>query len=179
MKNQRFFNRQICAGAQIRGNLATAWGIIMTKDVLVSIKGLQFADIDVRETASDEELDSIETICPGEYYYRNDRHFIVYEELVDGFEGSIKNMIKLRDREFTISKKGPVNVQMVFSEGKKTMTDYHTPFGNIMVALDTKKVETKETEDALNICIEYGLEANYQFIADCNIAVHITSRHTI
>ena len=38
---------------------------------------------------------------------------------------------------------------------------------------------TKETEDALNICIEYGLEANYQFIADCNIAVHITSRHAI
>ena len=88
-------------------------------------------------------------------------------------------MIKLRDREFTISKKGPVNVQMVFSEGKKTMADYHTPFGNIMVALDTKKVEAKETEDDLDISIEYGLEANYQFIADCNITVHISSRHTM
>lgn len=88
-------------------------------------------------------------------------------------------MIKLRDREFTISKKGPVNVQMVFSEGKKTMADYHTPFGNIMVALDTRKVETQETEDNISISIEYGLEANYQFIADCNIAVHITSRNAV
>ncbi len=149
----------------------------MTKDVLVSIRGLQFADVDVRASASDEELDAIETICPGEYYYKNDGHFILYEELVDGFEGPIKNLLKLRDREFMISKKGPVNVQMVFSEGKKTMTDYHTPFGNIMVALDTKKVEMQETEDALHISIEYGLEANYQFIADCNIAVHITSLH--
>lgn len=151
----------------------------MTKDVLVSIRGLQFADVDVRESASDEELDSIETICPGEYYFRNDGHFIVYDELVDGFSGVIKNMIKLRDREFIISKKGPINVQMVFSEGKKTMADYHTPYGNIMVALDTKKVETQETEDDLDISIEYGLEANYQFIADCNIAVHITSRHVV
>ena len=150
--------------------------VYMTKDVLVSVKGLQFADADVRDTASDEELDSIETICPGEYYFRNEGHFIVYEELVDGFAGVIKNMIKLRDREFTISKKGPVNVQMVFSEGKKTMADYHTPYGNIMVALDTKKVRTEETEDDINISVEYGLEANYQFIADCNIAIHITSR---
>ena len=126
----------------------------MTKDVLVSIRGLQFADVDVRASASDEELDAIETICPGEYYYKNDGHFILYEELVDGFEGPVKNLLKLRDREFMISKKGPVNVQMVFSEGKKTMTDYHTPFGNIMVALDTKKVETQETEDALHISIE-------------------------
>lgn len=147
----------------------------MTKDVLVSIKGLQFADADVREAASDEELDSIETICPGEYYFRNDGHFIVYEELADGFAGVIKNRIKLRDREFTISKKGPVNVQMVFSEGKKTMANYNTPFGNIMVALDTKKVETQETDDDISILIEYGLEANYQFISDCTIAVHITS----
>ena len=145
--------------------------------MLVTITGLQFADVDVRASASDEELDAIETICPGEYYYKNDGHFILYEELVDGFEGPVKNLLKLRDREFMISKKGPVNVQMVFSEGKKTMTDYHTPFGNIMVALDTKKVETQETEDALHISIECGLEANYQFIADCNIAVHITSLH--
>ncbi len=151
----------------------------MTKEVLVSVKGLQFADVDIRESATDEELDLIETICPGEYYFRNDGHFIMYDELVDGFAGTIKNMIKLRDREFTISKKGPVNVQMVFSEGKKTMADYHTPFGNIMVALDTKKVEAKETEDDLDISIEYGLEANYQFIADCNITVHISSRHTM
>lgn len=151
----------------------------MTKDVLVSVKGLQFADADVRETASDEELDSIETICPGRYYYRNEGHFIVYEELVDGFAGVIKNLIRLRDREFMISKKGPVNVQMVFSEGKKTMADYHTPFGNILVALDTKKIRTEETQDDINISIEYGLEANYQFIADCNIAIHITSRPAI
>lgn len=148
----------------------------MTRDVLVSIKGLQYADNDVRESADDEEIDNIETICPGEYYCRNDGHFIVYEELVDGFLEPIKNIIKLRGKEFTISKKGPLNVQMVFSEGKKTLTDYCTPFGNIMIALDTKEVETKEREDSLDISIAYGLEANYQFIADCHITIHITER---
>ena len=148
----------------------------MTRDVLVSIKGLQYADNDIRASADDEEIDNIETICPGEYYCRNEGHFIVYEELVDGFSEPIKNMIKLRGKEFTISKKGPLNVQMVFSEGKKTLTDYCTPFGNIMIALDTKEVKTKEREDSLDISIAYGLEANYQFIADCHITIHITER---
>lgn len=148
----------------------------MTKDVLVSIKGLQFADNDVRAAADDEEIENIETICPGEYYYRNNRHFILYDELADGFLEPIKNIIKLRGKEFTITKKGPLNTQMVFSEGKKTLTDYCTPFGDIMIALDTKTVETKESENEIKIYIEYGLEANYQFIADCHITVHITAK---
>ena len=65
---------------------------------------------------------------------------------------------------------------MVFSEGKKTMTDYETPFGNILIALDTKKINMEESNHSMKIHIAYGLEANYQFIADCNIIVEIKSR---
>ena len=83
----------------------------------------------------------------------------------------VSNMIKLRDKEFCLWKKGPVNVQMVFSEGKKTMTDYFTPFGNILIAMDTREV----SEDCIKIHISYGLEANYQFIADCSITIEIKS----
>jgi hypothetical protein len=42
-----------------------------------------------------------------------------------------------------------------------------------MIALDTKEVEYKEEADSLSIHINYGLEANYQFIADCSITVDI------
>lgn len=153
--------------------------LIMTKDVLVSIKGLQFTDSDVSASASDAELDSIETICPGEYYYKNDGHFIIFEEISDGFLTPVKNVIKLRGGEFTISKKGPFNAQMVFAEGKKTLTDYGTPFGSIMIGLDTKRVEAREDENSLDIRIEYGLEANYQFIADCHITVHISEKNAM
>jgi uncharacterized beta-barrel protein YwiB (DUF1934 family) len=144
--------------------------------VLVSIQGLQFASGSVQEEASDEELDKIETICPGEYFYRNSAHFVLYEEILDDMNEPVKNMIKVRNSEFILTKKGPLNVQMVFSEGKKTMTDYVTPFGNIMIALDTKKIDIQEKENTINIHISYGLEANYQFIADCDISMEIRSR---
>jgi uncharacterized beta-barrel protein YwiB (DUF1934 family) len=64
---------------------------------------------------------------------------------------------------------------MVFSQGRKTMTQYFTPFGNIMIAVDTKSVEYKEAQDSLYIHINYGLEANYQFVADCNITIDVKS----
>jgi len=147
----------------------------LTKDVLVSIQGLQFVGNEVAEAATDEEIDKIETICMGEYYYRNDAHFILYEELVEDFGKPVKNIIKLRGKEFVLTKKGPVNMQLLLAEGKKTMTDYATPFGNILVAFDTREVALEEHEDCIQIHIKYGLEANYQFISDCNIIMKVKS----
>lgn len=144
----------------------------MTKEVLITIQGLQFDG----ESENDEELDKIESIYPGEYYFRNGAHYIMYEEMMEEETTPIKNVIKLREKEFTLTKKGIVNVQMVFTEGRKTMTSYATPFGNIMLALDTGKVAAEETEDELRIHIDYSLEANYQFVADCHITVTVESR---
>ena len=144
----------------------------MTKEVLITIQGLQF---DV-EAENDEELDKIESIYPGEYYNRSGAHYIMYEELMEEEDTPLKNMIKLREKEFTLTKKGIINVQMVFTEGKKTMTSYVTPFGNIMIALDTSKIAVEETENELKIHIDYGLDANYQYIADCHITVTVAAR---
>ena len=55
----------------------------MTKDILVSISGLQ--------VSPEMESDTVEVISPGEYYYRNDKHFVVYEEAIDGKTETVKN----------------------------------------------------------------------------------------
>ncbi|MBQ3163608.1 MAG: DUF1934 domain-containing protein [Lachnospiraceae bacterium] len=144
----------------------------MTKEVLIAIQGLQFD----AESQNDEEMDKIESIYPGEYYFRSGSHYILYEELMEGEATPIKNVIKLRDKEFTLTKKGIINTQMVFTEGKKNMTSYVTPFGNIMIALDTEKIVVEETEQELKIHIDYGLEANYQYIADCQITVTVSAK---
>ena len=144
----------------------------MTKEVLLCIQGLQFEE----DARNDEELDKIETICTGEYYNRNGAHYIMYEEMAEGFEEPVKNMIKVRGKEFSLTKRGGLQVQMAFTEGKKSMTDYNTPFGNILIGLDTTKVETIEEENMLQIHIDYALEANYQYIADCHIIVKVNSK---
>lgn len=142
----------------------------MTKNVIVSIQGLQFD-----AAQNDEELDKIETIYPGEYYFRNQAHYILYDECLEGQDEPVKNMIKIKPQELVITKKGPVNVQMVFNEGKKTITSYITPFGNMLIAMDTTKLDIEENADDMLVHIEYALEANYQYVADCNIRVEIKS----
>ena len=50
----------------------------MTKDVLVSISGLH-TDV-MQET--EEENEAIEVVNPANYYFRNGKHYIVYDETV-------------------------------------------------------------------------------------------------
>ena len=65
---------------------------------------------------------------------------------------------------------------LIFTQGKKTITEYATPMGGILIGLDTSKVEVaEETQDKLRIHIDYTLEANYQYIADCHIEVVVTA----
>lgn len=106
--------------------------------MLISIRGLQF------EEGTDEN--KIETITAGDYYKKNDYHYVVYEELTEGFEEPTKNIIKFNDRELYLTKHGLINVHMVFEESKKNITNYATPYGSIMIGIETEKVDLKEEE---------------------------------
>lgn len=85
----------------------------MTKDVLLSIKGLQIGE--------NEQNDTIEVISPGDYYFRNGKHFFMYEEVMEGQKESTRNMIKVRDNYMELTKKGAVNVHMIFEKIKKIL----------------------------------------------------------
>ena len=137
----------------------------MTKEVMVSIRGLQF----------DQEMDSeeIETIQWGQYYKKNDTHYIIYDELMEGCDEPTRNIIKFKEHEMNLTKRGTVNVYMVFEENKKNMTSYLTPYGSILIGLDTSRVTFTEEEKEISVNVDYALEVNYEYLADCRIEMHI------
>ncbi len=140
----------------------------MTKEVLVKISGLQFA--------TEQEAEPVEVITAGDYYMRNGKHYIVYEEVAEGFDGKTRNIIKLDEKYLDITKKGVSNVHMVFEKNRKNVSYYHTPFGSILIGIDARDVQVKETEDRIDVEVKYALEVNYEFLADCNIKMNIISR---
>lgn len=140
----------------------------MKKEILITIRGLQFE--------GEHDSEEIETILPGEYYKKNDWNYVLYEEGIEGTREVIKNIIKFKEKEFSITKRGAVNVHMIFEEKKKCMTNYLTPFGSIMVGLDAQKVHMQEEEEAILVNIDYGLEVNYEYMTDCTIHVEIRPR---
>lgn len=141
----------------------------MTKEVILTLQGLQF---DQRE----EDADKIEMVTVGDYFKKNDRHYVVYEEITEGFEQPTKNRLKFSDHMVELTRNGLVNVHMVFQENKKNMSNYNTPFGQILVGIDTKRVCIEEKEDNIVVNVDYALDINYEFLSDCHIKIDIRSK---
>lgn len=140
----------------------------MTKEVLLALKGLQF---------DGNNQEDYTTILPAEYYQRNGKHYVVYDEVMEGFSQSTKNIIKFTDNEMDVSKKGVVNVHLLFEENRKNLASYGTPFGEIMVGINTTKIALDESEDLIRVKVDYDLELNYQHLADCKISLDIRPLH--
>lgn len=140
----------------------------MTKEVLISIKGLQFMEGD---------SDSVEVITPGEYYNKNGKHYVLYEEVVEGTTGTVSNTIKLHEDAISIRKKGVTNANMVFLKGQKHRTCYSTVMGDLMMGIYTKDIRMKQSAQNMEIEIDYVLDLNEQRVADCEIIIDISSRN--
>jgi uncharacterized beta-barrel protein YwiB (DUF1934 family) len=143
----------------------------MKKEVIIAIAGLQF------EIAEDEAL---EVIAPGEYYYRNGKHYVLYEELFEeeaGMEGGItKNTLKFWDTGMELRKSGVQNAVMTFEVGKKTMTCYQMPAGQLMIGIDTTSVRVREFSEGMVVDVRYNLDLNYSFVSECWIKIKIIER---
>ncbi|MCI5874616.1 MAG: DUF1934 domain-containing protein [Clostridiales bacterium] len=141
----------------------------MTKEVLVSISGLQFAE--------DMDQEPVEVITSADYYKKNGKHYIVYDEVMEGFAETTKNIIKLGDGCMDITKRGVANVHMMFEKDKKNLTYYYTPYGSLLIGITAAKVDVEETENDIHILVDYALEVNYEHVADCKIKMNVKSKN--
>ena len=139
----------------------------MNKRVWIKIKGLHNVDA--------PEEDNIEVIYPGSYYKRGGKHFVKYEEPVEGSEVVNNNLVKISTDEVEIINKGQAAYQMSFTSGRKNMTYYATPYGGINMGVDTYSLEVNESEDKIYVDIRYGLEINLDYISQCRVGIEIES----
>lgn len=140
----------------------------MTKDVIISIGGLQ--------VSPDGQDDTIETVSPGSYYFKNGKHFLVYEEVMEGLQEKTKNTIKLSEDYMELTKKGIVSIHMLFEKDKKNVMYYNTPFGSLVVGIHAYRVDMKETENEMRIDVEYALDVNNEHMSNCHICIRVLAR---
>ena len=135
----------------------------MTKDVLLSISGLH-QDVTGIEAQGDEPgIEPIEVIAPA-------------NELVEGIPGTIKNKVRIMDdRKVEIIKSGITNTHMVFEKDKINMTQYETPYGEMMIGVFTKDIRFEEQDEKITVHVNYALDINGDPVADCNIDIKITA----
>lgn len=136
----------------------------MTQDVLISITGSQ---------RSDGEPEEVELMVTGDYYEKNGKRYLIYEEQMADGAGTIKNTIKIMPDSLSIIKKGQVSTHMVFERNKKNLTCYLTPYGQMMIGINTGDVRLQEDENHLEVNVDYSLDINYEHVSDCNITVAV------
>lgn len=142
----------------------------MQKKVMITVSGLQ--------TAQMEEQDLIEMVHIGEYFERNQTHYILFDELIEGTSQLIKNRIKIKKGCLEVQKKGVVTSHLIFEEGKVNKTNYIVPYGSFLMENRTSRVELKEQENKIEAAAFYQLYLNGEYSADCHIRIKIESKET-
>ncbi len=139
----------------------------MTKNVLVSISGLQTA-VDEKET--------IEVINRGEYYFRGGKHYIRYEENTDEATNTMDTrcMMKISGTQLEIVKKGDVSTRMLFEKGATTISSYSTPIGELTVGITTQSVRVTESDHELSAELFYSLDVNCNLVAECHLTIRVS-----
>lgn len=141
----------------------------MNKEVLIHVRGLQMME-------TDDAQEPIEIVVPGQYYFRNGSHYLRYEEMLDDTAETTVNYIKMSPNGVEVRKQGQVNVHMVFEEGKKNKTFYNTPYGTLQMGIAATGLELKESEDGIQMKVDYALDMNEEHVADCYLTVQAQSK---
>lgn len=139
----------------------------MTNKVILSIKGVQ------HEFGEDG---ATEVITTGNYYLKNGKHYILYDEVIPETGEQISNTLKMTPNRIDMIKHGKYGTHMVFESDTKNMSLYPTPYGLMEVCFNTFSVNVDETEEEICTQIEYALEINDDFISDCTIEIRVRAK---
>lgn len=122
----------------------------MKKDVIITVKGFN-------EECEDNE--ATELITVGNFYEKNGKKYIVYEESeVSGFPSGTKTMLKIDNETVTMSRNGARGTHMVFENGKKHLGHYETPYGSFTVSTTTDRLSVNFGETEGEIAIGYLID---------------------
>ncbi len=139
----------------------------MTRNVLISISGARMTE---------DGPEQVEMVTTGDYFGRDGKHFVLYEELPDDGSEPIKNTIRIQPDRMAITKKGEASTQLVFEKNRKNLSCYVTPFGQMMVGVRTGDVKVLEEENLLTVDVDYSLDINYEHVSDCSITLKVQPR---
>lgn len=137
----------------------------MTKDILLTISGLHETD--------GESDEPVEIITPGQYFLKNGKHYVLFDEVMEGVEGEIKSKIKISDDQVELIRKGAATARMVFQEAQEHIALYHTPMGPLSISVYTESICKDIGENEITVEIIYSIKAQEQIVTESRVSFQI------
>ncbi len=146
----------------------------MTKEVLLTISGLQYTDPTRQEDFGNEP---VLVSTPATYYYRNGKHYVLYEESTEGESEGIHNKIRItEDGTMEVMRSGLFASHMIFEKGKSHSGEYRTPYGEMTVGIFTTDMKVDVKDRDIDVSAAYALTFNDEKVADCTVEMNIKAK---
>ena len=128
--------------------------------------------LDAHSSTDGRQEDPIRMITTGEMFERADETVIRYEESLDENDEPQKIELTMRGNVITMSRKGVISAEMVFSRGKRYESQYHTPYGDMDLALYCTRAEFTPDNSGGELALQYQLDLGGQYAAVHDMRLH-------
>ena len=113
------------------------------------------------QSSEDQKDDKMEFVTEGELYDKGGALYLIYEESeISGMPG-FKTRLKITDKTIKmkrIGSGGGTGTEMVFEEGKRYNSFYHTPYGPFEMEILTNKMESTMTAEGTgSVSLDYNM----------------------
>lgn len=139
----------------------------MEKNVIISIKGMQSYD-----GAGD---DAIELVTEGRLLDCGDDGLsLSYQESeLTGMEGTLTTFQVEKNGRVTLLRMGEYNSQMVFEEGRRHLSLYQTPYGDLSIGVLANKVRNTLGMSGGDLEIDYAIEIDHSLAGQSLFQIHV------
>ncbi len=125
----------------------------MEKDVIISIRGTQ--------DYSGTDPDTMELVTEGKLAVQDGALRLSYEESeLTGMEGTT-TVFQVEPEKVTLLRLGSVQSEMVFEEGRRHMSLYSTPYGNMEIGVRARRLNSTLELTGGQLEIDYDIEINH------------------
>lgn len=140
----------------------------MEENAVIKISGLQ----EVEGTK-----DNVELLAAGKHYIRNNKHYILYENIEDDSEERTSNIIKFNDEMVEIIRRGAIEGRLLLEQNAMRQSVYSTPMGDMVVEVLTEKVDVEEQiRGDVNLKVKYQIHIDGNKISDNELKINVTHR---
>lgn len=137
----------------------------MEKPVIISIRGTQ-------ESAPGEK-DVMELVTQGTLAGEAGDYALSYLETeLTGLEGTTTTFF-IKPDKITLRREGTLNSEMIFQVGQKHVSLYQTPYGGIMMGVNTKKAFSDIDTTGGDLSIRYIMEVENQRVSENAFEIHV------
>lgn len=137
----------------IRGWSQDEWGECVDR-VIVKVRGEQ--------TDAEGEKSRIEMMAEGRHFYRNGKHYVLYQDQVMDGDGQISTVLKIAPDSLVLMRSGSVVQEQRFDKGQESVSEYQTPFGSLQMAVRTDEMSIVYGTVSGQVDVSYALSINGQ-----------------